>query len=54
MVMLKLALTAPPTESVTLTVKVEVPIALGVPVIAPVAEFKVSPTGNAPSGILHV
>lgn len=36
------------SESVTCTVKLEVPVAVGVPVIAPVAAFSVSPPGRLP------
>lgn len=35
-------------ESVTLTVKVDVPAAVGVPVIAPVLPFKFKPAGRLP------
>jgi hypothetical protein len=35
-------------ESVNLTVKLEVPVAVGAPVIAPLAGFSDSPTGRAP------
>lgn len=35
-------------ESVTLTVKLEVPAAVGVPVIAPLEAFRLSPAGKVP------
>jgi hypothetical protein len=38
----------PTLESVTVTVKLEVPVAVGVPVIAPVLPFRCSPAGNDP------
>ena len=34
--------------SVSVTVNGKMPVAVGVPVIAPVAEFRVSPEGSAP------
>jgi hypothetical protein len=40
-------------ESVTLTVKLAVPSALGVPLIVPVEEFSVRPGGKAPAEMLH-
>ena len=39
-----------PSESVAPTEKVNAPAALGVPAIAPVAVFNVSPVGNVPLG----
>ena len=47
-VMLIAAVAASPLVSVTLTVNVEVPATLGLPRIAPVAVFKVSPEGRDP------
>ena len=35
-------------ESVTVTVKLEVPTAVGLPVMAPVVSFSVSPAGRVP------
>jgi hypothetical protein len=35
-------------ESVTVTVKLELPAAVGVPVIAPDEAFRLSPAGSAP------
>ena len=40
-------------ESVAVTVKVNVPFAVGVPLIAP-AELSVSPVGRVPGGTVHV
>lgn len=37
-----------PPKPVAVIVKVEVPFALGVPLTAPVAKFKLSPGGGAP------
>ncbi len=37
-----------PLASVAWTVKFDVPLPLGVPVMAPVAAFSVRPVGNAP------
>ena len=37
-----------PAEFVTLTVKPNVPIAVGVPVIAPLDAFRLKPVGSAP------
>ena len=47
----KLALldTVGDSESVTCAVMVKLPEAVGEPLIAPVAEFKVTPAGNAPA-----
>ena len=42
------------SESVTCTVKLEVPRTVGVPVIAPLAPFSVSPVGRLPLVIAHV
>jgi len=41
-------------ESVTMTVKVDVPDVVGTPLICPVAAFKVRPVGKAPAVTLHV
>jgi hypothetical protein len=41
-------------ESVTWTVKLEMPAPLGVPVIAPVLTFKCKPTGKLPAVTLQV
>jgi len=41
-------------ESVTFTVKLDVPEAVGVPLIAPLDAFKVSPAGSEPEEIDHV
>ena len=38
-----------PAEFVALTVKLNVPAAVGIPVIAPVASFKLRPFGSVPS-----
>jgi hypothetical protein len=49
-VMLRLAVAVPGVglvESVTLTVKLKVPVALGIPVIAPLAD-KFKPVGKLP------
>jgi len=43
-----------PNEFVALTVKLGVPIAVGVPVIAPVSAFKLNPVGNVPLDIDQV
>ena len=43
-----------PAEFVTLTVKLNVPIAVGVPVIAPVVSFIFKPVGSVPLEIAHV
>ena len=40
-------------ESVTFTVKLLVPAAVGVPEIAPVDAFRVKPAGRAPVTMLH-
>ena len=40
--------------SVTLTVKSDTPEPVGVPVIAPVDEFRLSPAGSDPERMLHV
>jgi hypothetical protein len=42
------------SESVTCTVKLVVPVAVGAPVIAPVAAFNVSPPGRLPLLMVHV
>ena len=55
-VMLSAAVAVPgvgAVESVTFTVKLDVPVALGVPEIAPVVEFKVKPVGNVPTLMLQ-
>jgi hypothetical protein len=44
----------PGVESVTLTVKENGPAVVGVPVMAPVAVFSVSPPGNDPEAIAKV
>src|SRR5260370_40821603 len=41
-------------ESVTFSVNVDVPAFVGVPVIAPLFAFKLSPAGNVPVKTLHV
>jgi len=43
-----------PKLFVALTVKLNVPAAIGVPVIAPVDVFKFKPVGRLPFTILHV
>ena len=43
-----LAIAAGLAESVARTVKLKVPLAVGVPVMAPVAAFKLSPAGSEP------
>jgi hypothetical protein len=43
-----------PSVSETLAVKLEVPVAAGVPVIVPVDELRESPAGNAPEEIDQV
>ena len=48
------ALVTFPAEFVALTVKLDVPAVVGVPVIAPVVAFKVKPVGNVPSVTAHV
>ena len=40
-------------ESVAVTVKLEAPALVGVPVIAPVPEFSDKPAGSAPAVMLH-
>jgi hypothetical protein len=40
--------------SLTLTVKLEVPVAVGVPEMAPVEAVRVSPAGRLPDVIVHV
>ena len=47
-------LVAFPTVFVALTVKSNDPIAVGIPVIAPVVSFKIRPAGNLPLPIAHV
>ena len=41
-------------ESVTLTVKLEEPAAVGVPAIAPVDAFRLSPAGSVPDKMFQV
>ena len=41
-------------ESVACAVKLDMPAVVGVPVIAPVAAFKVRPAGKVPTEIAHV
>ena len=43
-----------PAEFVALTVKLDVPAVVGVPVIAPVVPFKFKPVGRLPLAIAHV
>jgi hypothetical protein len=43
-----------PSESVTFTVKVDVPTTVGVPEITPDDSFNVRPDGRAPDEMLHV
>ena len=45
---------AVPVESTTCAVKLNVPAVVGVPVIAPVEAFNVSPVGNDPLMIENV
>ena len=40
-------------ESVTFSVKLEVPVAVGMPLITPVAGASVKPVGKAPALIVH-
>ena len=54
MVMLRFAVAVAAAESVTFTVKLETPVALGVPVIAPVFAFTLNPVGSVPALMLHV
>ena len=55
MVMLKFAVAEAANESVTLTVKLDVPVAVGVPVMAPaVGLLKLKPAGNVPALMLQV
>ena len=53
MKMLK-AFVAFPAEFVALTVKLNVPSAVGVPDITPVVTFKLKPAGNVRAEISHV
>ena len=53
MLRLELALTCGLSESLTVTVKVEVPVALGVPEIVPLPELMESPSGKLPLVMLH-
>jgi len=48
------ALVVFPAELVALTVKLNVPITAGVPVIAPVVAFKLKPVGRLPLAIAQV
>ena len=43
-----------PATFVALTVKLYVPIAVGIPVIAPVLSFRLKPAGSVPLDIDHV
>ena len=43
-----------PTEFVALTVKLNVPVAVGIPVIAPLVAFRFRPVGSAPFPIDQV
>ena len=43
-----------PTELAALTVKMNVPTVVGVPVIAPLALFKLKPAGSVPLFIVQV
>ena len=43
-----------PALFVALTVKLNVPAVVGVPVIAPLIPFKLKPAGRLPLAILHV
>lgn len=52
-VMLRLAVFEIPRESVTFRVKLEVPVAVGVPVIKPV-EDRFNPAGRLPAVVIHV
>jgi len=52
--MLRLAVAVVAAESVTFTVKVEVPVAVGVPEMTPVLAFSVKPDGSVPTLILQV
>jgi len=53
MIMLR-AFTTFPAEFVALTVKENVPIAVGVPEITPVPSFRLKPAGRVPVAIDHV
>ena len=48
------AFVAFPAEFDALTVKLDVPAVVGVPVIVPVFTFKPKPAGRLPTVILHV
>ena len=52
-IMLRLTV-AFPTEFVALTVKLNVPVAVGMPVIAPLVAFRFRPVGNVPLLIAQV
>jgi hypothetical protein len=57
MTIVQLAVVVPaavPVESTTFAVKVNVPYAVGVPVMAPVEVFKVNPVGSEPLVIENV
>ena len=43
-----------PAEFVALTVKLNVPATIGIPVIAPVVSFRFKPAGSIPSETDHV
>src|SRR5262245_47796432 len=49
MVMLNAAEPVQPLLSVAVTVKLEVPVAVGVPVMLPLAAFKLKPAGREPA-----
>ena len=53
-VMLRLAVAVADAESVTLTVKVDGPMVVGVPMMVPVVGTRVKPAGSAPAMMLHV
>jgi hypothetical protein len=53
-VILKGAVAVAAAKSVTFTVKLEVPVVVGLPVMAPVEEFRCSPGGKAPAMMLQV
>jgi hypothetical protein len=52
--MLNAAVAVPAAESVTFTVKVEVPIVVGVPEMTPVLAFRDNAADSAPALILQV
>ena len=53
MTILRLSVAFPETFD-ALTVKLNVPVAVGIPVIAPVVSFKFRPVGNVPLAIAQV